>query len=112
MFRAFLGCFLANVWVAASSQSSRQLLADVDASRRLRTRQGLGVRIDCYELDTANPRLNHSINSVTTTAPDAKDDDSRGAFQAGVSVHCQHHSLRILSTQPTAVSYLLDFADS
>jgi len=48
------------------------------------------------EFDAAHPGLNHPIDRIAAAATDAHDDNARGAFEAGVSVHCQHCSPRIL----------------
>src|SRR5205807_6047828 len=58
--------------------------------------QSLGVGIDRDELDTSDSRLDHAIDGVAPATANAENDDASGAFQARVSVHCQHRAPGIL----------------
>ena len=70
--------------------------APVQAGWCIATRKRLCVRVDRDELDAAHAGLNHSIDRVAATTSDAEDDDTRRAFEVGISVHGQHQFPRIL----------------
>ena len=96
LLRALLGGFFTRVRIAARAETARELFSDVQSRRCITPRQSLRVRIDRDELDATHARLNHPIDRVAATTPDAQDNNARSAFEGCISVHGQHRFPRIL----------------
>ena len=70
-------CEATDLGVAARTQASGQLAADVELDVGIAHEQGLRVGVDRDELDPFQPGVDHPVDSVDTTAADAYDLDHR-----------------------------------
>ena len=70
---ALLGGALADLRIGACALTSGHLLAYLELLVGIGDRQSLLVRIDCDELNTLSPRLDHSVNNVVAGAANTND---------------------------------------
>ena len=70
---ALLGGALADLRIGACALTAGHLLAYLELLVGIGDRQSLLVRIDCDELNTLSPRLDHSVNNVVAGAANTND---------------------------------------